>query len=191
MSQRPLTIRRWSRAEYGRLVDLGVIERDSTELIEGQLVVAEPQGAQHASAIGLVGAVINAALPAGWVVRMQAPIALDDESEPEPDIAVVAGAHRDYRTAQPKRAALVVEVAEMSLGFDRRLKAGLYARAGVPDYWIVNLIEHALEVYRDPQPNPAAPCGWHYRSKDRFVPPAVVPLVALPGVRIAVVHLLP
>jgi|SRR5436190_2629479 len=190
MAQKPLTVRRWTRTEYDRLVDLGVFNDAPLELIGGQLVVAEPQGNSHASAVGLVGAVLNAALPRGWVVRMQAPIALDDESEPEPDVAVVAGAHLDFRAAHPKRAALVVEVADASLAFDRVLKAGMYARGGVQDYWIVNLIERALEVYRDPAPNPSAPCGWHFRSRERFVPPGVVSLLGLPTVRIAVVHLL-
>src|ERR1051325_11287237 len=170
MTQRPLTVRRWSRAEYGRLVELGVFGSELIELIGGQLVVAEPQGPRHATAIGVVGAVINAALPRGWLVRMQARISLDDESEPEPDIAVVAGSHLDYRVAHPKRAALVVEVADVSLGFDRQLKAGIYARGGVNDYWIVNLVDRVLEVYRDPMPHPAAPCGWQYRSTDRLSP---------------------
>ena len=111
MTQKPLTVRRWSRAEYGRLVDLGMFNGDAIELIGGQLVVAEPQGTKHAMAVGVVGAVLSAALPRGWAVRMQAPIALDDESEPEPDVAVVEGAHVDFRTAHPRRAALVVEVA--------------------------------------------------------------------------------
>src|SRR5258706_9012031 len=131
MTQRPLTVRKWSRAEYSRLVELGVFGGELIELISGPLVVGEPQGTRDATSIGVVGAVLNAALPRGYVVRMQAPIALDDESEPEPDIAVVAGSHLDYRAAHPKRAALVVEVADVSLGFDRQLKAGLYARGGV------------------------------------------------------------
>jgi Uma2 family endonuclease len=190
MVQKPLTVRRWSRAEYGRLVDLGVFKGEPIELIGGQLVVAEPQGNRHAMAVGVVGAVLNAALPRGWIVRMQAPIALDDESEPEPDVAVVAGTHVEYRVAHPKNATLVVEVADASLVFDRGLKAGLYARGGVQDYWIVNLIDRVLEVYRDPAPSPAAPCGWHYRSKERLVRPAVVSLLALPTVRIGVGHFL-
>ena len=187
--QKPLTVRRWSRAEYGRLVELGVFNGDAIELIGGQLVVAEPQGSRHATAIGVIGAVLNAALPRGWVVRIQAPIALGDESEPEPDVAVVAGTHADYRASLPKHAALVVEVADASLGFDRGLKSAVYARGGVEDYWIVNLIDRALEVYRDPAPNPSAPGGWHYRSTERFVSPAIVSLRALPSVRIAVAHL--
>jgi Uma2 family endonuclease len=190
MTQRPLTVRRWSREEYGQLLHLGFLNGAPVELLGGQLVVAEPEGTRHATAIGVVGAVLNAALPRGWVVRMQAPIALDEESEPEPDIAVVAGAHVDYRSTHPRTAALVVEVAETSLGLDRTLKAGLYARAGVGDYWIVNLVDRAVEVHREPAPDASAPCGWHYRSLDRVVPPAAVALAALPSVRIAVAHLL-
>jgi Uma2 family endonuclease len=190
VAQKPLTVRRWSREEYGRLVDLGVFNGEPIELLGGQLVVAEPQGRHHATSVGVVGAVLNASLPRGWVVRIQAPITLDEESEPEPDVAVVVGTHLDYRAAHPRRAALVVEVADASLGFDRTLKGGLYARGGVEDYWIVNLIDRALEVYRDPAPSASAPCGWHYRSMERFVPPAVVRLLGLSTVRIGVAHLL-
>ena len=190
MPQVPLTLRRWTRVEYERLLHLGVVNGELLELIGGQLVVAEPQGDRHATAIGVVGAVLNAVLPRGYVVRLQAPIALDDESQPEPDVAVVAGAHGDYRTALPKRAALVVEVAEASLAFDRTVKAGVYARGGVQDYWIVNLIDRALEVHREPVANPTAPCGWHYRARQRLTPPAAVPLLALPAIRIALGQLL-
>lgn len=190
MAQRPLTVRRWSRDEYERLVTLGVFNDAPLELIGGQLVVAEPQGSRHAASVGLVGAVLNAALPRGWAVRIQAPIALDDESEPEPDVAVVEGSHLDYQRVHPRRAALVVEIAETSLAFDRGLKAGLYARGGVQDYWIVNLLDRVLEVYRDPAPNAAAPCGWHFRSMERCVAPAIVALLALPTVRVAAGRLL-
>src|SRR5919201_2018528 len=163
MTQRPLTVRRWSRAEYRQLIDLGLLGSEPVELLGGQLVMAEPQGIRHATAIGLVGAVLNVALPRGFIVRMQAPIALDDESQPEPDVAVVVGAHHDYRAAHPKGAVLIIEVAEASLGFDRTVKAGLYARGGVHDYWIVNVIDRVLEVHRDPAPHAGAPCGWQYR----------------------------
>src|SRR6266540_6267607 len=86
MTQPPLTLRRWKRAEYEQLVDLGLFQGDSIELIGGQLVVAEPQGAYHASAVTRVDYALRAVLPGGWIVRIQAPVSLDDDSEPEPDL---------------------------------------------------------------------------------------------------------
>lgn len=191
MRQAPLTLRRWTRAEYDRLVDLGVLHGEPVELIGGQLVVAEPQGSYHATAIGAVDDALRAALPQGWVVRAQMPVALDLESEPEPDLAVVPGERADYRAEHPARPALVVEVAESSLAFDREDKGSLYARGGVPDYWIVNLVERVLEVYRDPGPDPTAPYGCRYRAVERLGPAAVVAPLALPSVRLAVSDLLP
>ena len=191
MRQAPLTLRRWTRAEYDRLVDLGVLPGEPVELIGGQLVVAEPQGSYHATAIGAVDDALRAALPPGWVVRAQMPVALDDESEPEPDLAVVPGERADYRADHPARPALVVEVAESSLAFDREDKGSLYARGGVRDYWIVNLVERVVEVYRDPGPDPTAPYGWRYRAVERLGPAAVVSPLALPSVRLAVSDLLP
>jgi Uma2 family endonuclease len=191
MAQRPLTVRRWTRKEYDRVVELGVFEGEPLELIGGQLIVAEPQGSYHAGVVFTVADVVRAALPPGFVVRVQGPIALDDESEPEPDVAVVPGAHGDYLAAHPQRPVLLVEVADSSLRFDRRQKESLYARGGVEDYWIANLVDRVLEVYRDPAPDPTAVYGWHYQSVGRFTPPATVALLALPTVRIAVTDLLP
>lgn len=191
MTQTPLTLRRWRRVEYGRLVDLGVFQGDPVELIAGQLVVAEPQGTYHATAVGTVDDVLRAVLPPGWIVRAQMPVALDEESVPEPDLVVVPGNRADYRESHPARPALVVEVADSSLDFDRQQKGSLYARAGVQDYWIVNLIERVVEVFRDPSPDPLAPYGWRYRSEATLTPPAVVAPLALPSTRIAVAAMLP
>lgn len=191
MTQTPLTLRRWRRVEYGRLVDLGVFQGDPVELIAGQLVVAEPQGTYHATAVGTGDDVLRSVLPPGWIVRAQMPVALDDESVPEPDLVVVPGNRADYRESHPARPALVVEVADSSLDFDRQQKGSLYARAGVQDYWIVNLIDRVLEVYRDPGPEPSAPYGWRYRSVATLTPPAVVAPLALPSARIAAAAMLP
>jgi Uma2 family endonuclease len=191
MAQTPLTVRRWTRQEYERLVEMGVFDGEPLELIGGQLIVAEPQGSYHASSIFKVADVVRAALPPGFVVRSQGPIALDDESEPEPDVAVVQGTHDDYRTAHPQRPLLVVEVADSSLRFDRRRKQSLYARGGIEDYWIVNLVERVLEVYRDRVPDPAGLYGWGYASVRRLAPPATVSLLALPAVHVSVAELLP
>jgi Uma2 family endonuclease len=103
---------------------------------------------------------------------------------------VVPGAWANYRAGHPSRPALVVEVAESSLAFDREAKGSLYARGGVRDYWIVNLVDRALEVYRDPGSDPAAPYGWRYEAVERLRPAAAVSLLKLPAVRIAVSDLL-
>jgi Uma2 family endonuclease len=189
MAQAPLTLRRWTRAEFERLVDLGAFDRDPVELVGGHLIVAEPQGTYHVTAVGMIGSRLGTALPRGWIVRIQAPLALDAESAPEPDLAVVRGTWADYRDAHPAQAALIVEVADSSLAFDRVQKGSLYARARAQDYWIVNLVDRQVEVYRDPLPDPSAPYGWRYGS---VLTPAdtIVPL-ALPAARLTVAQLLP
>jgi Uma2 family endonuclease len=187
----PLMFRRWKRAEYERLVDLGLFQGDPVELIGGKLVVAEPQGSYHAAALGAADDALRAVLPPGWIVRDQMPVALDDESAPEPDLVLVPGTRADYCDGHPSRPALVLEIADSSLDFDRQHKGSLYARAGVEDYWIVNLIDRVLEVYRDPGADPSAPYGWRYRSVRTLVPPAAVAPLALPSTHIAVAELLP
>ena len=191
MTQAPLTARRWRRVEYDRLVDLGVFEGEPLELIGGQLIVAEPKGAYHSSAVTAVDYALRAVLPPGWIVRNQQPVSLDDESEPEPDLAVVPGRPGDHRYAHPQRPALAVEVADSSLQFDRQQKGSLYARAGIEDYWIVNLVDRVVEIYRDPGPDPAAPYGSCYRSVVSVAPPAVIAPLAFASSPIAVADLLP
>lgn len=192
MAQPPLTLRRWKRSEYERLVHLGIFEGEPIELVGGQLVVAEPQHPYHASAISAVEYAVRASLPAaGWLVRTQSPVSLDDESEPEPDLVVVPGRPGDYRDAHPALPVLVIEVAEWSLAFDRLEKGSLYARAGVADYWIVNLVDRVLEVYRDPIPDPSAVYRWRYRSLTSLGPADVAIPLAFGACRIAVADLLP
>ena len=184
--------RRWTRSEYERLIDIGVFHPgEPLELLGGELIVGEPQKSAHYTAIGLVEDTLRAALEPGWLVRSQGPIELDDESEPEPDIAVTRGARRSYSRQHPSRPALVVEVAESSLAFDREHKGSLYARAGLDDYWIVNLIDRVLEVYRRPVPDPSSPFGWRYASKEVLRAGSFVELLATPGARILVSDLLP
>ena len=191
MAHPPLTLRRWKRSEYDRLVVLGVFDDDPIELVSGQLVVAEPQSAYHASAIRTVDYALRAVLPPGWIVSVQSPVSLDDESEPEPDLVVAPGRPTDYRHEHPERPVLAIEVAESSLAFDRVHKGSLYARAEIQDYWIVNLVDRVLEVYRDPGPDAAAPYGWRYRYVATLAPPAVVVPLAFGASRVAVAALLP
>ena len=184
--------RRFSRAEYERLVDLGVFRPgEAIELIGGELMVAEPQGAAHYTAIRKTAKALEAAFGPGWEVRTQGPIGLDEESEPEPDVAVVPGGPDDYGRAHPSRPALTIEVAESSLGVDRERKGSLYARAGLPDYWVLNLVDRVLEVYREPVPDSAAPFRWRYARSEVFDASARVSPLAAPASSIPVSHLLP
>ena len=191
MAQAPLTVRRWTRDEYERLVELGIFEREPLELIAGQLIVAEPQSAYHAGSIRRADYALRAALPAGWVVSVQLPVSLDDDSEPEPDLTISVGGPGDYAHAHPAAPVLVVEVAESSLAFDRRAKGSVYARACIPEYWIINLVDRVLEVYRDPQREATALHGWAYRSMMTLRAPATVAAVGIPGAQLAVADLLP
>lgn len=185
-------MRSWTRAEFERLIELGLFRPgEPVELLGGQLIVSEPQGSAHYTAVLLVEEALRAALGPGWLVRTQGPIALDDESEPEPDVTAVPGRARDYSRAHPVQAALVVEVAETSLTHDREHKGGLYARARVDDYWIVNLIDRVLEVYRRPIPDPSAPFGWRYASKVVLGPQSSVAPLAAARASIVVSDLLP
>jgi Uma2 family endonuclease len=191
MAQAPLTLRRWKRREYDRLVELGVFEGEPLELIGGELIVAEPQYPYHASGVSVLEYAVRAILPTGWLVRTQAPVSLDDESEPEPDLVVVPGHPGNYRHEHPALPVLVVEVADTSLAFDRGRKGSLYARAGIQDYWIVNLVDRVLEIYREPIPDASAAYGWRYRGVMSISPPGAVAPLAFPSGRIAVGDLLP
>ena len=135
---------RLTRLEYEALVERGVLgEDDPVELLGGHLVFREPQGSRHAAACLRIRIALDRAFGRGYHVRPQVPIALADDSEPEPDIAVVRGRIEDYLDAHPTSPALVVEVADSSLAWDRERKGSLYVRAGVVGYWIVNL-EHVI-----------------------------------------------
>ena len=191
MRDRTIRTRQWTRREYDRLIETGFFKAgDKVELIGGQLMVAEPQGSRHAATVSLVADALRAAFGSGWYVMAQLPVALDDESEPEPDVAVVPGTAREYWHAHPSRPVLVVEIADSSAALDREHKASLYARAGVPDSWIVNIVEGLLEVYRQPVPSPDNPYGWGYAEVQRLGRGATISPVAVPAASIPVADLL-
>jgi Uma2 family endonuclease len=189
--EREAKTRRWRRVEYERLVDIGLFMGERLELLDGVLVVREPQGSPHAAIAGTVGGVLAAAFGRGWHARLHSPLALGDFSEPEPDVAIVAGESKDYIAAHPSTAALVVEVADSSLRLDRRFKAAIYARAGLREYWIVNLVDRTVEVHREPQAPAGAAEDWSYRTIDVLRPPSHVTPLAIPRSPIAVADLLP
>lgn len=132
------------------MVEAGVFgPGDRIELLDGEILEVSPQGSRHATAIRLVEEALRVA-STGFDVRSQLPIALDDVSEPEPDVSVVPGWPRDYRDEHPDGAVLLVEVSESSLAHDRDRKLRAYARNGIPEYWILDLTTSRLEVYREP-----------------------------------------
>jgi Uma2 family endonuclease len=190
MGEPAIRTRRWSRIEYGRLIDLGMLSEDEpVELLAGRLVVREPQRTPHAVATQLVDEALRAAFGRGWSVRVQLPLALDPDSEPEPDVAVVMGSPRDHLREHPSAPALVVEVAHGSLRADRGIKARLYARAAMRDYWIVNLVDRLVEVRREPRVD--ARGRWRYRALTLVRPGGWLTPLAAPAARIAADDLLP
>jgi Uma2 family endonuclease len=192
MNASPIRTRRWTRAEYYRLDELGIFQpTERLELVGGQIVIKERQSPRHATAIRLAKEAFEAAFGPAWDVRTRGPITLDEESEPEPDIAVVPGGPRDYLAAHPSCPPLVLEVAEATLAFDRDYKTSLYARAQIPDYWLVNLQDQVLGVYRQPIVDAAAPYSFRYSSAVTLREGDSVSPLAVPSARIAVVDLLP
>jgi Uma2 family endonuclease len=176
--------RRLSREEYELLVSAGFFPPGArVELIDGVLHDMPPQDSPHVTGLHLALRVLQTVFPTSYI-RVQSPLALDDVSEPEPDLAVVSGSIRDYQDGHPTTALLVVEVADSSLSYDRRTKIPLYARAGIPESWILNTKRKELEVYRDP-------AAEGYRSQtvlrigDRIAP------LARPDVDISVAGLFP
>ena len=176
---------RWRRDVYDRAVEAGVFGPDDRlELIEGDLLMMAPHGSRHATAIRLVDRVLRRVFGEDCIVQCQLPLAIAEDSEPEPDVAVVEGEIADYRDAHPSAALLVVEVADDSLRRDRTVKRRLYARCGIPEYWIVSLPDACLEVYRHP-------AGDDYRDVTVLRAGETVTPLAAPGATIAVSGMLP
>jgi Uma2 family endonuclease len=143
---------RISVENYHEMLRAGILQSgDPVELLEGWLVQKMPKNPPHVVAVRLMKAALEAILPGDWNTLLQDPITLED-SEPEPDVTLVRGCPRDYLQHHPGPAdiGLIVEVAAASLLRDRNLKKRIYARAGIAEYWIVNLKDHQIEVYSSP-----------------------------------------
>ncbi|MCC9000215.1 MAG: Uma2 family endonuclease [Candidatus Contendobacter sp.] len=178
-------VHRWTRQQYEDMVLQDIFQPgERVELIDGVIVDMAPQKSFHAVATRLVEEALRSVFATGHDVRVQMPLALDDTSEPEPDVAVVPGKTRDYTKAHPTTAVLVVEVADATLRLDRKTKQAVYARNGIVEYWIVNLKNNTLEVYREPQAD-------HYRFQAILQSGDTVQPLASPGHAIAITDLLP
>jgi Uma2 family endonuclease len=153
--------RRITVDEYHRMIEAGILGEDErVQLIDGTLVEMTPQGSAHAVVLQRLTAAFVRAVGDELAVRPQLPLTLQDDSEPEPDLSIVRASETPLEGPHPRSALLVVEVAGDSLRLDRESKAALYARAGIPEYWIVNLADSVVEVLLGPDP----PSGV-YRSR--------------------------
>jgi Uma2 family endonuclease len=141
------------------MIQSGIIsENDRVQLVDGWIIELPPIGPEHSTSSLLAGSAIGRCLPAGWILRFSDPITLAS-GEPEPDLVVARGTIRDYSTRHPCPGdiALVVEVADATLSFDRVQKAKEYAAASIPEYWIVNLVDRQIEIHSDPQVSATGP----------------------------------
>jgi Uma2 family endonuclease len=147
------TRRRFTVEEYHRMADAGVFApRDRLELIDGEILEVTPIGARHLAAVLRLNQALQQAFAGQALISPQLPLVLDDYSEPQPDLALLAIRGDFYASGLPSApdALLVVEVSDTSLRYDRELKLPRYARAGVPEVWILDLAGRRLHVYREP-----------------------------------------
>lgn len=175
--------RRFTIREYHNLIRIGVLtEDDNLELIRGYLVHKMSRNPPHDSTLQRLNRLLLRAIPGGWDGRFQSAVTLD-ESEPEPDGAIVRGDGRTFDTRHPRadEIAIVIEVADSTLAGDRQDKCEIYAEAGIPEYWIVNLVDNVIEVYTSPQPTPS---GVRYAARQNYGYGTQVPL-RLDGVHTA------
>jgi Uma2 family endonuclease len=180
VTRRPLTV-----AEYHRMGDVGILtEDDRVELIEGQLVAMTPIGSNHSGTVNSMTRQLVMTVGDRGVVAVQNPVQLDDLSEPQPDFAVLKPRADDYRAATPRadEVLLVVEISDSSLAYDRAVKRALYARHGIPEFWLVNVAANEIEVCR-------RPFGGQYASitrvgRDAILEPEQLPAVTIPAAAI-------
>jgi Uma2 family endonuclease len=183
---------RWTYKQYMQLVKLGVFANRRVELLGGKFYLMAPQLDRHAASISLCQRALEKVFSHQFWVRPQLPLHIDAVSGLEPDISVVAGDPRNFvGTGHPKSALLIVEISETSLRYDRGKKAPRYAMAGIQDYWIVNLIDRCVEIYRKPVADPSARRGWRYLDVSVLTPPASIAPLAAPQGPIAIADLLP
>jgi Uma2 family endonuclease len=177
----------YTASEYFGLVERGIIRPDDrVELLEGVIVAMSPQNPPHASAVSLAHEALREAIGRRAVVRVQSPLLVGTHSVPEPDVALVPGNARDYSHVHPSTALLVVEVADTSLLQDRLTKAAMYAVAGIAEYWLVNLPDDCVEVFRYPDQ-----AARQYTERSIVRRGSRIHLVAFPDASVAVDDLLP
>jgi hypothetical protein len=172
----PYPVRRFTVDEYHQIIQTGILtEDDPVELLEEWIVQKLPRGPLHDGTMELANATIRRRLTENWGIRTHSGITTED-SEPEPDLAIVRGDARRYMAHHPgpPDVGLLIEVAHASLDRDRTVKGRLYARAGIVCYWVINLVDRQVEVYTDPSGPDANPS---YRQRRDYGIQNSVPLV--------------
>lgn len=170
------SIPRFSVARYQRMIETGILTaEDKVELLENHLVLKMPRNPRHDSSVQRALRPVQKVLPPDWDIRIQSAITLDD-SQPEPDVALVRGTADDYETRHPGPADIgqLIEVADSSLLRDQRDKSRIYARANIPVYWIINLVDRRIEVYTRPSGPTALP---EYGADRSYLPGDLIPLI--------------
>jgi Uma2 family endonuclease len=187
MAQAPQPEPLFTAERYFALVDEGVLQPDDrVELLEGVIVAMPPQSAPHAGYTALIARRLGEFVGPRAAVRSQSSLPVGRLSVPEPDVALVPGSELDYLDRHPMTALLIIEVAITSLPQDRLTKAAIYAAAGIPEYWILNLRDHALEILREPDRRLRL-----YASRRTARQDEILTLAALPDVQIPVASILP
>ena len=182
--------KRWTNAQFEQMIELGLFDRTRTELIDGEIIEMSPMLEPHALTLMLAQDQCYRVFSlAEFAIRNQSPFFVGEGYRPEPDIAVVRRADLSLQTP-PSNALLIIEVSDSTLRFDRSEKASLYARAGVEDYWILNVNQRNLEVRRAPRADAMAPYGFSYAALQTFEIGEVVSPRAAPDSSIAVSDLL-
>ncbi len=184
---------RWNREQFYQMLDLGWFQDQRVELIDGVVIDMPSQKDYHGAAITLTMDVLRLAFGSGFWVRNQMSLDLSPRSVPDPDLAVVSGSPHGVTasTPTPATALLLVEVSDSTLAYDRNHKAALYAAGGIADYWIINLVQRQLEVYRDPVADSTQLFGFRYNRRTILDPVDVVSPLAAPQASITVADLLP
>jgi len=171
--------RRFTRAEYYRMAEVGILGRhDRVELIKGEIIEMSPIGRRHSAFVTNLNQLLVVRLAGRALVSVQGPVALAEDTEPQPDLAVLRRRRVPYkeREAWAEDAVLLIEVADSSLAYDRTTKLRLY-EAGIPEYWVVDCISEAVEVHRTPGPD-------GYRDVPRVTGTATLALQAFPDVQL-------
>jgi Uma2 family endonuclease len=182
---------RWSREQFYQMLDLGWFQDQRVELIGGEVIEMAAQFDLHIASITLTGDALRIAFGPGYWVRLQGGLDSSPDGIPSPDLAVTSGSPQAAPRTIARSALLVVEVSDTTLSYDRYHKMSLYAAGVITDYWIVNLVQHRLEVYRDPVADSTQLFGFRYNSRTILDPPDMVSPLAAPQENITVADLLP